>query len=42
MLSHNDFKATGGWFCRWKCSFGIIFKKAHGEEDSADTNSPEQ
>jgi hypothetical protein len=41
-LGHNDFKATGGWLSRWKCRFGIKFKKAHGETDSADAVSAEQ
>jgi hypothetical protein len=27
---------------RWKCRFGIKFKKAHGEKDSADAASAEQ
>jgi hypothetical protein len=41
-LGHNDFKATDGWLSRWKCSFGIKFKKGHGEKDSADPVSAEQ
>jgi hypothetical protein len=41
-LGHNDFRATDGWLSRWKCSFGIKFKKAHGEKGSADAVSAEQ
>jgi hypothetical protein len=42
MLGHDDFKATGGWLSRWKCKFGIKFKKAHDEKDSADAVSAKQ
>jgi hypothetical protein len=41
-LGHNDFKATVGWFFRWKCRFGIQFEKTHGEKGSADAVSAEQ
>jgi hypothetical protein len=41
-LGHNDFKATVGWFFRWKCRFGIQFEKTHGEKDSADAVGAEQ
>jgi hypothetical protein len=41
-LGHNDFKGTDGWLSRWKCRFGIRFKKAHGETGSADAVSAEQ
>jgi hypothetical protein len=33
-LCHHDFKATDGWLTRWKCRFGIKFKKAYGEKDA--------
>jgi hypothetical protein len=38
-LCHNDFKATDGWLAQWKCRFGIKFRKADGEKDSADTGN---
>jgi hypothetical protein len=41
-LGHNDFKATDGWLCRWKCRFGIKFKKAHGKKGNADAVNAEQ
>jgi hypothetical protein len=41
-LGHNDFTATDGWLSRWKCRFGIKFKNAHGEKESADALSAEQ
>jgi hypothetical protein len=41
-LDHSDFKGTGGWLSRWKCRFGIKFKRAYGQKDSADAVSAEQ
>jgi hypothetical protein len=40
-LDHNDFKATDDWLPRWKCGFGIKFKKPYGE-DCADAVSAEK
>jgi hypothetical protein len=40
-LRHNDFRATDGWLSRWKYGFGIKFKKAHGEKNTADAVSAE-
>jgi hypothetical protein len=41
-LGHNIFTAPDGGLSRWKCRFGIKFKKAHGEKDRADAVSAEQ
>jgi hypothetical protein len=41
-LGCNDFKAKDGWLYRWKCRFGIQFKKVHGEKDSAVAVKAEQ
>jgi hypothetical protein len=35
-LDHNHFKARDGWLSQWECRFGIKFKKAHSEKDSAE------
>ena len=35
-LGHDDFKATNGWFYRWKIRYGLIFKNIHGEAQDAD------
>jgi hypothetical protein len=42
MLGQNDFKIIDAWLSRWKSRFGINFKKAHGEQDIANTVSTEQ
>jgi hypothetical protein len=41
-LAHHDFKATDGWFSRWKCRIWIKFKKTHSQKNSADAVSGEQ
>jgi hypothetical protein len=41
-LSRNDFKARDGWLSRWKCRFGIKFKKAHCKMGSADAGDAER
>lgn len=35
-LGKLDFKATDGWLNRWKVRNNIVFKRAHGEAQSAD------
>lgn len=40
-LGHETFRATTGWFARWKARQGIKFKKAHGEKQDADFNGAE-
>lgn len=35
-LGQPDFKATDGWFHRWKKRNGLVFAKQHGEGGSAD------
>lgn len=35
-LGYPEFKATNGWFCRWKSRNEIKYKRVHGEKASAD------
>ena len=35
-LCKTDFKVTDGWFSRWKARNNIVYKRAHGESQSAD------
>lgn len=35
-LGFTEFKATSGWFERWKTRNSIQFKKQHGEKQDAD------
>ena len=35
-LNKPDFKATTGWFCRWKERNAIVYKRMHGEKKDAD------
>ena len=35
-LGYPDFKATDGWFSRWKNRHQIKYKRAHGEKASSD------
>jgi hypothetical protein len=41
-LGYNNFKATNCLLSRWKCKFGMKFKKAHGEKGTADAVSAQQ
>ena len=41
-LGHSDFKATEGWFHRWKKRNGLVFAKHHGEGGSADLRSADK
>jgi hypothetical protein len=41
-LTHNELKATDGPWSRWKCRFGIKFKKVQGEKGRADGVHAEQ
>ena len=35
-MDHNDFKATDGWFNRWKKRSGLTFSKLQGDAADAD------
>ncbi|MGH0131454.1 UNVERIFIED_CONTAM: hypothetical protein FKN15_014963, partial [Acipenser sinensis] len=41
-LGLNDFKASGGWFTRWKKRFNVTYKKEQGKKQSADKPAAEQ
>jgi hypothetical protein len=41
-LGHNNFKAIDGWMSRWKCRFGMNFKKENSEKGCADAVRAEQ
>uniref|UniRef100_H3A5L0 HTH CENPB-type domain-containing protein n=1 Tax=Latimeria chalumnae TaxID=7897 RepID=H3A5L0_LATCH len=41
-LGVTDFKASTGWFERFKKREGIVFKKMHGEAEDADIRSREE
>lgn len=41
-IGHTNFKATEGWFSRWKCRHEIKFKRAHGEKNSANLLAAEE
>ena len=38
-LEKPDFRVTNGWMWRWKARNGIVYKRYHGESQSADTTS---
>ena len=41
-LGNTSFVATQGWLSRWKAWHQIRYKWAHGEKESADTQSAEE
>ena len=41
-LNVADFKATDGWFTRFKKREGLVHKRLHGEGQTADVASREQ
>ena len=38
-VGHMDFRATDGWFSRWKARHGIVFTKLAGEAAEADNTA---
>lgn len=41
-LGHEDFSATSGWLNRWKVRHQILYKRAHGEKNSADIQGAQE
>ena len=40
-VDDDKFKASNGWFDRWRVRMGVKFKRAHGEKNSADVPAAE-
>lgn len=41
-LNKPDFRATNGWFCRWKSCTGVVYKRIHGEKKDADMSAADR
>lgn len=41
-LNKPNFKATTGWFCRWKTRNGVVYKRLHGEKKDADISNADR